>query len=325
LQNQHAQTQQQLLQTQNTMVQNAQNQQKALLNAAALPTLPLQHPMPHPIPVMPQPAAFINHASNPNNNNSWFPLPSFFNNNTTQPKPQIVQPMFDFNSGANNNNSNNNNNDLHPPQQLLHHSEEKANTLDDDMVLEWTNDHGLNNPFINEPGLLKTKQVIGGGKCDPGEVRQCGWLLQNMSKVGVKLSCTLVEETNETEHQNKNSSRNSNTTSQICSIQCKPEKLYEFSLNPKEEVFVLMEVTAPPCVGNYCKFFRLRMRKGGYKIGEILEVVCQVKAKFSVKREKKIEQIVKMGFNDRKKVVTMLLKYKWNVEQAINKIVTTQT
>lgn len=198
-------------------------------------------------------------------------------------------------------------------QVINHHFlEEKSNRImdDDDAVLSWTNDYGSNNPLISDPGLLKTKQVIGGGIYEPGEERQCGWLLENTSNIKLQLSCTLNEKMNENER-----------NACLACVKCCPEKLYEFVLSPKEEIFILLEVVAPACVGKYCKFFQLCMVNGGYEIGEILEIVCEVKGVFGKEREKKIEQIVKMGFGERKVIVKTLKMCKWNVGKAVDKLV----
>ncbi len=81
-------------------------------------------------------------------------------------------------------------------------------------------------------------------------------------------------------------------------IKIKTEKIYEFQLKPNEEIYILVEVEAPPNIGN------------NIKIGEMLEVMCHVHSIFTAKKENKITQIIKMGFNDRKKVVQTLKKNK---------------
>ena len=98
------------------------------------------------------------------------------------------------------------------------------------------------------------------------------------------------------------------------------EKVYEFSLKPNEEVYILIEVSAPSMPGKYCAFYQLII-DNGVKIGEMLEIMCQVQSQFSDKKEEKIAQIIKMGFDDRKKVISTLQKNKWNVQQSIDKLI----
>ena len=98
------------------------------------------------------------------------------------------------------------------------------------------------------------------------------------------------------------------------------EKSYEFSLKPNEEVYILIEVSAPSMAGKYCAFYQLVI-DNGIKVGEMLEIMCEVEAQFSEKREQKIAQIIKMGFDDRKKVISTLQKNKWNVQQSVDKLI----
>ena len=99
------------------------------------------------------------------------------------------------------------------------------------------------------------------------------------------------------------------------------EKSYEFELKPNEEVYILIEVEAPPMPGKYCAFYQLVI-DNGVKIGEMLEIMCQVQSQFSDKKEQKIAQIIKMGFDDRKKVISTLQQNKWNVQQYIQEDLT---
>ena len=100
------------------------------------------------------------------------------------------------------------------------------------------------------------------------------------------------------------------------------EKEYEFSLKPNEDIYILIEVKAPSIPGKYCAFYQLVI-EDGIKVGQMLEVLCDVKAQFNEKKEKSIEQIIKMGFDDRKKVIAMLQKKKWNVQQSVDALIAT--
>jgi len=262
----------------------------------------------------------VNNNSNGNEKNSWLPSFFVFGNNK--------------NGNANNNNSNgnlNNNNNafsntsiqdmemgssppLQPlanmmiPQQIQN-PEEKSNILiddDDDDVLQWQNDYGRDhNPLYQNPELLKTKGMIGEGKFVPNEKRQCGWILQNKSNVYLKLQAKLQCIGGDKEQHG---------------MRISTEKLYEFSLKPNEEVYILIEVSAPSMPGKYCAFYQLVI-DNQVKIGEMLEIMCEVQSQFSDKKEQKIAQIIKMGFDDRKKVIATLQKNKWNVQQSIDKLI----
>jgi len=258
-----------------------------------------------------QPPSFVvqppTHPTQPNGNvqpqNGW--LPSFFAFGNNKPNTS-AQDM-----------------DLAPSPPLRPGvAEEKAPILmdnDDEDVLAWQNDYGTQqvqpqviqpqvavNPLISNPALLKTKGVIGKGKFSPGEKRQCGWVLSNESKVTLKLRGRL---------------ECIGSAQDAHGIEVKCEKVYEFTLAPGEEVYILIEVRAPSVCGKYCAFYQLVLVENGAKVGELLEVTCEVQGAFDEKRERKIAQIIKMGFADRKKVVATLQRKKWNVQQSINELI----
>eukprot|EP01084_Bolivina_argentea_P280244 479241_1 len=219
-----------------------------------------------------------NNTTNMNGKNSW--LPSFFvfgNNKNGSGKGNINIQDMDMGTTP-------------PPPPINNYNkmnpEEKEPILmddDDDDVLRWNNDYG-SNPLYNNPKLLKTKATIGEGKFAPCEKRQCGWILvnkgQNMLKLSAKLECIGGDK-------------------EEYGIKVTTEKCYEFSLKPNEEIYILIEVEAPPIIGKYCAFYRLII-DNGIKIGEMLEVMCHVNSQYSEKKENKITQVIKMGFNDRK-------------------------
>merc|ERR1712087_670650 len=90
-------------------------------------------------------------------------------------------------------------------------------------------------------------------------------------------------------------------------MKIKTEKVYEFSLKPEEDIYILIEVKAPSIPGKYCAFYQLVI-DNSVKVGEMLEILCHTISQFNEKKEKKIEQIIKMGFDDRRKVIAMLQK-----------------
>jgi len=233
-------------------------------------------------------------------NGGW--LPSFFVFGNNKPNPQNTQDM-----------------DLAPSPPIRPGvAEEKAMTMDDiddEDVLAWKNDYGTQqqsvsptvNPLIANPALLKTKGVMGKGKFSPSEKRQCGWILCNESEVTLKL-CGRLECIGGAQEQH--------------GIRVLCEKVYSFTLKAGEEVYILVEVEAPSVCGKYCAFYQLVLVDDNHaKVGELLEVTCEVQGVFNEKRERKIAQIIKMGFADRKKVVATLQQKKWNVQQSINELI----
>eukprot|EP00485_Elphidium_margaritaceum_P005177 CAMPEP_0202696928 /NCGR_PEP_ID=MMETSP1385-20130828/10246_1 /ASSEMBLY_ACC=CAM_ASM_000861 /TAXON_ID=933848 /ORGANISM="Elphidium margaritaceum" /LENGTH=607 /DNA_ID=CAMNT_0049353241 /DNA_START=103 /DNA_END=1929 /DNA_ORIENTATION=- len=216
-------------------------------------------------------------------------------------------------------------------------AEEKSNVLvdasheDDDDVLRWSTDYGPaasgpvpvpdplaqsqtqqqqpqqsqnknNNILYQKPHLLKTKSVIGEGKFTPNEKRQCGWIITNKSKVSVKAQATLECVGGDEEERG---------------IKITADSVYDLSLQPNEDAYILIEVQAPSIAGKYCAFYQLAIDGGLCKVGEMLEVTCLVEAQFSTEKESKIATIIKMGF-DRKKVITTLQGNKWNVQRSVN-------
>jgi len=278
---QQLQEQAQQLHTQQQLSQLAQaHMGQSQFNIPPPPQPPSAQPQPQPQPV-------------PNSNGGW--LPSFFVFNKTHAPNTSHQDMDLAPSPP-----------LRPMQQV---DEEKANILmddDDEDVLGWHNDYGhQQSPLMSNPALLKTKGVIGKGKFSPNDKRQCGWILHNQSKVTLKLRGRL---------ECIGGAQEQHGIKVLC------EKMYEFSLKPGEEVYILIEVEAPSVCGKYCAFYQLVLANGA-KVGELLEVTCEVEGAFTEKRERKIAQIIKMGFADRKKVVATLQRRKWNVQQSINELI----
>jgi len=224
----------------------------------------------------------------PTNNKPWMQMPSFFTFGGGN-KPNLT--VADMDTGK----------------------EEKRDILidddDDDDVLGWSNDYGqaaVVHPIYQNPKLLKTKGIVGEGKFMPNECRECGWILRNKSKVVMKISAKLVCLGGDKEEYG---------------MRIKTEKEYEFSLKPEEDIYILIEVKAPGIVGKYCAFYQLMIDDGSVKVGEMLELLCDVQAQFNKQKETKIEQIIKMGFDDRKKVIAMLQKKKWNVQQSFDTLI----
>ena len=87
-------------------------------------------------------------------------------------------------------------------------------------------------------------------------------------------------------------------------MRIKTKKLYQFSLRPKEDVYIEVEVTAPSFPGKHCAFYQL-VAEEGVRVGEMLQLHCDV-VQFDAEKGKKIKQIMQMGFShpdDRKKVI----------------------
>ena len=49
--------------------------------------------------------------------------------------------------------------------------------------------------------------------------------------------------------------------------------------------------------------------------------MCEVEAEYNKAKEDKIASLIKMGFDDRKKVVDVLQKKKWNLQQSVNALI----
>jgi len=282
------------------------------------------HSLQHPHPMSNGNTDSSNHGNGSSNNNGW--LPSFFmfgnkganavNTHSAEmdlgPSPNISTTITtSFEQVANNNVTS----PSHPnPILMKHAAEEKANILgdDDDEVLGWNNEYGkspvihpVSGSLCSNPSLLKTQGMIGEGKFRPNEHRQCGWILKNKSRstmlINARLECIGGDEDG-------------------FGIKVTAEKSYTFSLKPDEDIFVLIEVVAPGIAGKYCAFYQLVMDNGA-KVGGTLEIMCEVEAEYSKAKEEKIASLIKMGFDDRKKVVDVLKRKKWNVQQSVDALI----
>ena len=58
-------------------------------------------------------------------------------------------------------------------------------------------------------------------------------------------------------------------------IRVQPQEVYDISLDPKEEMYLLVDVTAPSVCGKYAAFYQLTMGDGN-AIGPVLEVMALV-------------------------------------------------
>jgi len=160
----------------------------------------------------------------------------------------------------------------------------------------------INNNGIKIP--LKLINIVGTTKFEPQERKQIGWILKNTGNFN-KFKCNL-------DCLNKN---------KIVGLKViNDETGYEFSLDNNEEIYVLFELIAPCLPGKYTIFFSLT-NEFNKKVADILELAIDVKPKFNKKKESKIENIVKMGFDDRKKIEYALNKHEWNVEEAVNELI----
>jgi len=96
------------------------------------------------------------------------------------------------------------------------------------------------------------------------------------------------------------------------------EKYYEFEMSPNDEIYLLCDVVAPSTVGKYCLFYQFAASQSDCIESDILELVVEVKSQFPKAKEDVIENIIKMGFNDRNKIVHALQKSNWKVQQAVD-------
>merc|ERR1712244_154209 len=106
---------------------------------------------------------------------------------------------------------------------------------------------------------------VGKGKFIPNESRECGWVLTNTSKVSIKCCAKLQCLGGDKEEYG---------------MKIGVEKEYEFALKPNEDIYILIEVKAPSIPGKYCAFYQLVI-EDGIKVGEMLEVLCDVKAQIN--------------------------------------------
>ena len=102
-------------------------------------------------------------------------------------------------------------------------------------------------------------------------------------------------------------------------VKCDFEPSYEFRLKPKEEFYLLFNVKAPIVAGKYSNLYQL-ITNDSKIIPHTLELMMHVTKQFNESKEKKIADIVKMGFEDRSQIVAALQSKKWNVQNAVDSL-----
>jgi len=152
--------------------------------------------------------------------------------------------------------------------------------------------------------VLQRMSVINDGVYKPNEERQTGWIVQNCCNKEIDVMAQLVKIGGDS------------------NLHVTFEKSQRFQLKPKEESFIMIGVKAPRMPKNYHLFCQLIAIETGEKICDILELKVCVQSQFGQQKEGKIEQILKMGFSDREKIITALKKWNWDELKAINWLAT---
>ena len=161
-----------------------------------------------------------------------------------------------------------------------------------------------NKDEINEI-LLKKVSIINDGVFQPMEQRQTGWIVKNISGKTIDIKAKLVKIGGDSD------------------VTLKYEDIFHFNMDPNDEMFIMLEVAAPPLANQYHMFYQLVLANDLKKrICDMLQLPVLVKRQFSEEKENKIKQIYQMGFNDRKKIITALKKWSWDELKAINWLAT---
>ena len=150
--------------------------------------------------------------------------------------------------------------------------------------------------------------IINDGPYTPLEKRQTGWIIKNISGKRLNIKTKLV--------------RNGGDSDVILEF----EEVIELDMKPEDEIFVMVEVSAPPLPYPYHVFFKLVLfGDEATTICDTLRLSVMVRGQFSDEKERKIKRIYQMGFNDRKQIVQSLKKWSWNELKAVNWLATTAT
>jgi len=270
---------------------------------------------------------------NNNNNNN--------NNNSNNNRPSALTSVFNFLLGNTNNEDNNNGSD--EDEDVI--NEEKHNTLEEDGwecsycysqndensnycpscgtqktnhnndMLVFDNDDNnnstvkndnLNNnkpkeiPKINNDLKLKCKGRVGEGPYEPNESRQCGWILTNNTKTKLKMKGYLQK------------IRGDDV------VKVTIQKCYEFEISSNDEIYLLCDIVAPNTIGKYSLSYQFVSSQDGSYASDMLEIIVEVKSQFPKHKEEMIENCIKMGWNDRNQVVFALQRSNWNLQQAVD-------
>eukprot|EP00484_Ammonia_sp_Unknown_P029210 CAMPEP_0197025864 /NCGR_PEP_ID=MMETSP1384-20130603/6068_1 /TAXON_ID=29189 /ORGANISM="Ammonia sp." /LENGTH=535 /DNA_ID=CAMNT_0042454443 /DNA_START=81 /DNA_END=1685 /DNA_ORIENTATION=- len=149
--------------------------------------------------------------------------------------------------------------------------------------------------------LLKNTGIINDGSYRPSEKRQTGWIVKNITDKSMDVHGKLIQLGGDSD------------------VLVKFEEKIQFQMKPNDEMFILIEVEAPPLPNQYHQFYQLVLANDEKKrICDMLQLPVKVEKQFDDGKEQKIKQIVQMGFSDRDRVITALKKWKWDELKAIN-------
>ena len=103
----------------------------------------------------------------------------------------------------------------------------------------------------------------------------------------------------------------------------KYEEVIDLEMKAEDEMFIMMEVTAPSLPNPYHVFFQMVLLDDDTtRICDMLRLSVLVKGQFTEEKENKIKRIYQMGFNDRKKIIQALKKWNWDELKAVNWLAT---
>eukprot|EP01084_Bolivina_argentea_P193274 331621_1 len=158
--------------------------------------------------------------------------------------------------------------------------------------------------------LLKKVGNISDDSYVPNEERRTGWIVKNIANKNININAKLIKISSESD------------------VVVKYDKEIQIKMKPNDKMYIFVDVKAPLIPeqyegAQYDVFYELVLVDDNKRIiCDRLQLTVLVKREFNEKKENKIKLISEMGFNDRKKIISALKKWKWDEASAIDWLAT---
>lgn len=151
--------------------------------------------------------------------------------------------------------------------------------------------------------LLTIKQTLNAPTWKPCEEQEYGWVLQNNSKMPLKMKVKLTRVGN-----NKDIAI------------CEEESLVTYEVKAKDELHIIVNARAPALCGKYYTSWQM-VTHDNRKVGPVLEMKLDVRSDLTAQQEAKVKQMLcNFGFKNRDDVVAILIATEWDLQLAAQEL-----
>jgi len=151
--------------------------------------------------------------------------------------------------------------------------------------------------------LFTLKQTLNTPTWKPCEEQEYGWVLQNNSKMPLKMKVKLTRVEN----------------SKDIAI-CEEDSLVTYEVKEKDELHIIVNARAPALCGKYYTSWQM-VTHDNRKVGPVLEMRLDVRSDLTAQQEAKVKQMLcDFGFKNRDSVVAVLIATEWDLQLAAHEL-----